>query len=221
VRVEAASIDGFGQFEDFELGGLGSPLHVVLGPNEAGKSTLRTFIRWVIFGPRHGELQQWRSRRERLAGTLELQLDGVRASLRRDHPDVELYEDGRLMPDHRLTGLLGGLDLELYEAMFSFDLYDLTTLGELKGDEVQNFLAVGASLGGGAHARSVLARLEREGDRYWRPRPRRRDPKGAARAAERPRSADRSRARLRRVRAAERQPRPDRGSASRRQTPAR
>ena len=47
--VESIRVDGFGRFHDFELE-LGEGLNVLTGPNEAGKSTLWSFISAMLFG---------------------------------------------------------------------------------------------------------------------------------------------------------------------------
>jgi uncharacterized protein YhaN len=50
MRIEEFHIDGFGRFENLRVTGLGPGLSVVLGRNEAGKSTLLAFLRAVLFG---------------------------------------------------------------------------------------------------------------------------------------------------------------------------
>jgi uncharacterized protein YhaN len=51
VRIERLKVDAFGKLEGFDSGTspLG-PLVVVLGPNEAGKSTLFTFLTTALYG---------------------------------------------------------------------------------------------------------------------------------------------------------------------------
>ena len=44
MKIEQLSIDGFGQFFNREFGPFDTPLTVIAGPNEAGKSTLVAFI---------------------------------------------------------------------------------------------------------------------------------------------------------------------------------
>lgn len=43
-------VDGFGCLHDHEVAGLGTGVTVVVGANEAGKSTLLGFLRAVLFG---------------------------------------------------------------------------------------------------------------------------------------------------------------------------
>ena len=51
MRIERVHVDGFGKLIDFDTGStpLG-PLVVVLGPNEAGKSTLFSFLTTALYG---------------------------------------------------------------------------------------------------------------------------------------------------------------------------
>ena len=55
MKLEELFLDGFGHFHQRTFSPVERPVTVFLGPNEAGKSTLRAFIRTVIFGfPRQG-----------------------------------------------------------------------------------------------------------------------------------------------------------------------
>ena len=63
MRILDLHIDGFGKFHDLSVS-FDKDLNVVYGRNEAGKSTLHTFIRCMLFGlwtrpgGPHGSLQQ-------------------------------------------------------------------------------------------------------------------------------------------------------------------
>jgi len=50
VKIRRLHIDGFGPFAGREFGGLSPGLNLLFGPNEAGKSAVRAFIRAVLFG---------------------------------------------------------------------------------------------------------------------------------------------------------------------------
>src|SRR5487761_1914446 len=43
-------LDGFGTFENRDVGPLRAGLNVIVGENEAGKSTLLDFIRGILYG---------------------------------------------------------------------------------------------------------------------------------------------------------------------------
>ena len=50
MRIDAINIDGFGTFSDRNFSQIDSPLTVIYGPNEAGKSTLLGYLRQILFG---------------------------------------------------------------------------------------------------------------------------------------------------------------------------
>ncbi len=50
MKIRELYIDGFGHFHDRHLGPFLSPIVVLHGPNEAGKTTLLAFIRTILFG---------------------------------------------------------------------------------------------------------------------------------------------------------------------------
>ena len=50
MRIERLSLARYGCFTDAELDFAGEGLHVVVGPNEAGKSTSRSAVADLLFG---------------------------------------------------------------------------------------------------------------------------------------------------------------------------
>ena len=50
MRLKELHLDGFGHFHQHTIGPIESPVTVLYGPNEAGKSTLLAFIRTILFG---------------------------------------------------------------------------------------------------------------------------------------------------------------------------
>lgn len=50
MRINSVEIDGFGRFDDKPVGPFDSPITIMLGPNESGKTTLLEFIRTILFG---------------------------------------------------------------------------------------------------------------------------------------------------------------------------
>ena len=49
MKILSLHIEGFGKFHDLDIS-FKDGLNVVYGKNEAGKSTLHTFIRGMLFG---------------------------------------------------------------------------------------------------------------------------------------------------------------------------
>ena len=169
--IERIHVEGFGPFHDFDCQGLRPGLVLIQGPNEAGKSTLRRFVRWMLFGNQHGDRKRWTNRSGRLEGEIDLRQHGSAMSLVRRGSEVELRLDGAV---HRgevaVNNLIGGMDRALFDALFTFDLFDLQRIELIQDEHVQNLLAVGATLGGGVHPVEVLRDLAKEADAYWRPR---------------------------------------------------
>src|SRR5258706_16256860 len=50
MKIENIHIDGFGVWNEKDLGPLDPGLNIFYGPNETGKSTLMGFIRSIFFG---------------------------------------------------------------------------------------------------------------------------------------------------------------------------
>src|SRR5258705_10280737 len=50
MKIRGWRVKGFGHFTDYDLNDLSEGVNVLLGPNEAGKSTLLAYIRGMLFG---------------------------------------------------------------------------------------------------------------------------------------------------------------------------
>ncbi|SIP96508.1 Uncharacterized protein YhaN [Rhizobium sp. RU20A] len=180
MRIARLDLIRYGKFTDrrieFGPAPAGSPdLHIVYGPNEAGKSTL--FSAWLdlLFGieqrSAYGFLHPYATMR--IGGALEA--SGWRetvARLKRQQNSLVNAEDQPL-PDTLLTGVLGGLDRAGYQKMFSLDDISLEEGGEaiLKSEGELGRLLFQASSGLSDTA-AVLEQLRARADQFFRPQAR-------------------------------------------------
>ncbi|MFH1130441.1 MAG: AAA family ATPase, partial [Pseudomonadota bacterium] len=133
-------VDGFGQFANFRLEGLGPRMNLIVGPNEAGKTTLHAFMRAVLYGFPDG-----RSRQNTYlptgggpyGGVLILQTEKGRHVIRRvlDSRTRTILSitlpDGTEGNERDLEKILGGHSEQVFSTVFSFGLealYDADSL---------------------------------------------------------------------------------------------
>lgn len=137
MRLRRLELARYGKFTDrtidFGEAVAGVPdLHVVYGPNEAGKSTLFAGFLDLLFGiemqSRYGFLHPYETMR--VGGCLELS-DGPHELMRVKKPNPTL-RDGNDQPVAQtlLAGALSGLDRAAYRTMFSLDDETLETGGD-------------------------------------------------------------------------------------------
>ena len=125
MRIKELNLIKYGKFEDRSLSfpGAASDFHVIVGPNEAGKSTIRNAISDLFFGMKnltpygflHGVNEL------RLGGLLEQ--EGAVASFHRARGrsgTLRTPEDVKL-PDDFLAPHLGAATREFFEQMFGLD----------------------------------------------------------------------------------------------------
>ncbi len=137
MRLRRLVLARYGKFTDqvLDLGEVveGMPdLHIVHGPNEAGKSTLFSGFLDLLFGieqqSRYGFLHPYETMR--VGGVLELSA-GPRELVRIKKPQPTLRDaDDQPVPQGLLAGELGGLDRAAYRTMFSLDDETLESGGE-------------------------------------------------------------------------------------------
>ncbi|MBW4036563.1 MAG: AAA family ATPase [Proteobacteria bacterium] len=176
MRLNRLDLTRFGIFTDqvidFGCGIAGQPdLHIVYGPNEAGKSTALAAFLDLLFGIEFRTRYNFRhdNRTMRIGATLALNA-GVHQLVRvKSQQNSLLDAAGQPVSDAVLRGDLGSIDRESYRAMFSLDDDILESGGEdiiaSKGDVGQ--LLYAASAGVTDLSRSIAA-VKEAADRFYR-----------------------------------------------------
>ena len=171
MRIDGWRVDGFGCLKDQATDGLEPGMTVILGENEAGKSTLLAFLRAILFGfPKKStkERQYPPARGGRHGGEVVLR-DGQDAvwTLER-YADAKgaislRAADGRQGGEDELRSLLGGVDARLYKSVFAFSLTELQDFATLDEEGVRDRIFSSGISGAGQSARDVIKRLDQRG----------------------------------------------------------
>ncbi|AMQ73440.1 MULTISPECIES: ATP-binding protein [Bacillus amyloliquefaciens group] len=172
MKITAMHIYQYGKFSDriFQLSD--SPVQVIYGLNEAGKTTLMSFIKSVLFGfpkskkyePKNGGVY---------GGAVELKHDdhgAVKIERTKGAAEkVRVYTaSGEIKDGEWLKQLLSDTDRALYEAIYSFDVFGLQEIQAFNRDKIGEFLLY-SSLFGSEAAAKLDGRLAKELDRMYKP----------------------------------------------------
>ncbi len=178
MRIERVRVNAFGRLTDFDTGldPLG-PLVVVLGPNEAGKSTLFHFLATALYGfqPASRDTNPhvpWGS--TEAGGSIRLRLGGdqcveVGRKLR-SQPHGTMTIDGVAQEiRNRPVPWVAHIPRTVFRQVFAVTLADLAGLDEETWARIQDRV-VGSMGATDLHpARGVAEALEREAGELWRP----------------------------------------------------
>lgn len=176
MRIEALCLPAFGPFTDMEIrfAHQGQGLHVIHGPNEAGKSTMLRALDNLLYGFPHQtpDAHLHPSKDLCVSATLALP-DGRTMSLaryKRRKNDLQ-DETGRILAQSDLAALMGGVSQDLFRRIFSID-QDGLRLGaegllQTEGDLGQALFAAASGI---ADLRDILKNLEMRQDALFRPR---------------------------------------------------
>ena len=200
MRIRKLGLRRYGKFTDgvidFGERSAGAPdLHIVYGPNEAGKSTAMSACMDLFYGIHHQSRFNFLHPYPTMRIEAELETFGtVRSFSRIKLPHNSLLDDaGNTVADAMLLGELGGLDRNAYQTMFCLDDETLEAGGESilasKGDlghllfsatagladlsdrlgsakaEAESFFRSGKRSGALADLKKELANLKDERDR--------------------------------------------------------
>ncbi len=176
MKILELDLRAFGPFTDrrLDLSGGCEGLHLVFGPNEAGKSSALRALRGLLFGI------QERTRDDFRHGKQELRLGGrlrnhhgeeIEFVRRKGRKSTLLDPDGKAIGEDALLPFLGEVDDGLFERLFGIDYESLVgggqTLLEERGREAEALF--GTALGATAIHR-VLDRLDQEANGLFLPR---------------------------------------------------
>jgi len=176
VRIRCLNLLRYGHFTErsLELPGGKSDLHIIFGPNEAGKSTALSAIEDLLFGIHgktpYGFLHGYGDMR--IGAVLENGSEVLDVLRRKGNKDTLLGPEGLPAPGAEtvLRSYLADADRTFFERMFSLDHTRLEAGGrailEAKDDVGQMLFAAGAGIGG---LRERLIQLSTEAESLWSP----------------------------------------------------
>ncbi|MFQ5451497.1 MAG: AAA family ATPase [Nitrospinaceae bacterium] len=154
MQIREIHIEGFGIFAKQHITGLTSGLNVILGANEAGKTTLMEFIRRILFGcPRKGQgvnpypaLNGGVHGGRLICQTTRGEAVSIdRVWTPRDKVTVTTGQESR-EGQAALDELLGHASANLYKNIYAFSLDELQSFNSLNEDEIKHRL-YGTELG--------------------------------------------------------------------------
>jgi len=175
MRIDRLDLERYGHFDgrSLDLSDAQARLHIVHGPNEAGKSTTLSAICDLLFGvPERSRLGYRHGNNALRVGALLRLADGSPLEVRRrkGRTATLLDADGTALPDNLLAPHLAGIDRAGFERLFGLDHDRLRAGGramlEAGGDLARTLFQAGSGLSG---LGDIVARLSREGDEIGGP----------------------------------------------------
>jgi uncharacterized protein YhaN len=170
-------IDGFGIFNNFSLTFLKQGINIILGENEAGKSTLLKFLRYTLFGypkstdqrmaPLNGGEHKGRIKAI-LSDKKNVTFERIAGS---SGGNINLLYDGKSIEDQDLWAqLLGNATKEIFENVYAFSLDELTGWDQLSASGVEDkIFSVGLGLRN-ISISDVEGTIQKQVDDIYKPR---------------------------------------------------
>ncbi|MEW6520520.1 MAG: AAA family ATPase [Thermodesulfobacteriota bacterium] len=176
MRIRRLELKAFGPFTDkiLEFHGDRPGLHVIYGPNEAGKSSSLRALKALLYGFPERTADSFQHANENLLVAGCLQADDGRQICfqRRKRRKADMLDSaGNPLDDGTLSAFLPGIDQGLFDSLYGIDHGVLVQGGEdilaQKGEVGQALFAAGAGI---SSLRAILGSLEAEADELFKAR---------------------------------------------------
>ena len=147
MRIKEAHIFGFGKWQQKKWPFNDDEMVQITGENEAGKSTLRQFILYVLFGQKPREVEKYIPNdgavlggRLLVAGLDKDEVTIERVYQKNKNKAIIYFSNGTTEDEGWLQEALLGMDRSHYESIFSFDSMDLQRIKTLHHDDLHEVL---------------------------------------------------------------------------------
>lgn len=175
MRIATLDLIRYGRFDGMALSFPRSTpdMHLVVGPNEAGKTTARAAVSDLLFGFAHNSPYSFRfeSPQLRIGATLEGGERILEMRRRKGRAQTLLDASEKPLPDSALGAFVGDVNQAFFERMFSLDHRGLIEGGRAlldSSDDLGRMLFQSAA--GIAGFGVALDQIEAEVDALWSPR---------------------------------------------------
>ncbi|MBT2678072.1 AAA family ATPase [Bacillus sp. ISL-35] len=155
MKLIELHIYGYGKLEDYVIKSL-DQFEVFYGENEAGKSTIMSFIHSILFGfptRQSSEIRYEPKNNPKYGGKIKAFFPdrGVAVIERvkgKAAGDVTVsLEDGTIGGEELLKDLLKRMDKSIFQAIFSFNVHGLQNIHALKGEDLGRYLFSAGTIG--------------------------------------------------------------------------
>jgi uncharacterized protein YhaN len=155
MRIIEMHIYGYGKLEDYVIKSLGQ-MQTFYGENEAGKSTIMSFIHSILFGfpgKQSAENRYEPKNNPKYGGKIKAFFPerGVAVIERvkgKATGDVTVsLDDGTIGGEELLKDLLKRMDKSVFQAIFSFNVHGLQNIHAMKGEDLGRYLFSAGTLG--------------------------------------------------------------------------
>ncbi|WNS76757.1 AAA family ATPase [Bacillus sp. DTU_2020_1000418_1_SI_GHA_SEK_038] len=176
MKIKDIHIYGFGKFSDMKMTNL-HEFQVLFGENEAGKSTIMSFIHSLLFGfptrlqsePRY-EPKEGAKYGGRM--TVDFAEKGIvvieRVIGKASGNVIVMLEDGTKGGEELLRDLLHRVDKTLFQSIFSFNIHGIQNVHRMKGEDLGKYLFSAGALGTDQLIRTENT-LQKEMDSRFKP----------------------------------------------------
>lgn len=176
MKIRKLQIGAYGRFRDLDLAFEGEGVQMILGPNEAGKTTLLEFVRELLFGFGERTPYAFGTASGRIEGAADLALDDGRLVELRRRKGRKNTVSGRIggggegagdLDEAGFEALLGSASLNLFRSVFAFGLEELAAGEKSLADQSVKSVLFSAGASGAADPKRVLESLDADARKIY------------------------------------------------------
>lgn len=179
MRITGVHIYGYGKWENVKFMPFSKEIQAIFGQNEAGKSTMMSFIHSILFGfpTKQQNIKRYEPKTAlKYGGKLFLDtetfgsitVERIKSTHKATGDVTVTLPDGKMGGEEILTELFKGMDRLTYQRIYSFDIHGIQKVHTIKSDDLGTFLFSAGMIGTDVIT-NVDQMLKKQLEKYFKP----------------------------------------------------
>lgn len=173
--IKEIKIAAFGKWEDKTFT-LDDHFTKIIGDNESGKTTIREFIKAILYGYANNKMKiaSYKPKSgKKLAGSLVVRINEEDFEIFRDEKDLQITnlstKEKILDPKQFLDDYLGSINRETFENSFEFSIQQLAKIQSLKASELETSI-LNVGIANAKELKDLEENFEKEASNLYKPK---------------------------------------------------
>lgn len=165
MKIKDLKIDNFGKIENLKLNNFSSRINFIYGENETGKTSIRNFLNFMLFG----RIGRRFSNFENIKGSLTIEKNNQIYYFNRNENNIDIHtNNGEIINYPPNVYFLNSIDINTFENIFSLTLEELEKLN-INSENINNLIFSAGTGLGNLNLNDVVKKIQKRNETLIKP----------------------------------------------------